>query len=90
MVTKTLTDFVKRGRNDILAQGFIGMKDCGNSSLPKTSCIFNGSCVKTNNNKTHQTLAAKQHFISEKPCISLTLLETIFKPPKCIAKAKVD
>lgn len=34
--------------------------------------------------------SSKQHLISEKPCIPLTLLETIFKPPKCIAKAKVD
>lgn len=40
MVTRTLTDFVRRGRNGILAQGCLGMKDCDNSRLPKTSCIF--------------------------------------------------
>ena len=63
MVTRTLTDFVRWGRNGILAQGCLDMKDCDNPRLPKTSCIFNGSCVKTNNNKTHQITTAKQHRI---------------------------
>lgn len=59
MVTRTLTNFVRQGQKGIPAQGCLDMKDCDNSSLPKTSCIFNGSCVKTNNNKTHQTITAK-------------------------------